>query len=122
MLSVGIDLIEVERIEGAIARFGERFLTRVFTAGELEYGRGRPLELAARFAAKEAASKALGVGVQHSEGVCWREIEVVSDARGKPSLLLYGRAAQRAQELELRHIALSLSHTHEYAVALVVAE
>ncbi len=122
MLTAGIDLIEVERITGAIARFGERFLARVFTADELEYCRGRPLELAARFAAKEAASKALGVGVQHQEGVCWREIEVVSDARGKPSLKLTGRAAQRAEELELRTIALSLSHTHQYAIALVVAE
>ncbi len=122
MLTAGIDLVEVERIEGAIARFGERFLKRVFTAGELEYGRGRPLELAARFAAKEAASKALGIGVQHHEGVCWREIEVVSDERGKPSLKLTGRAAQRAEEIGLRTFALSLSHTHQYAIAMVVAE
>ncbi len=122
MLSVGIDLIEVERIEEAIARFGERFLKRVYTASELEYCRGRPLELAARFAAKEAASQALGVGVQHQEGVCWREIEVVSDVRGKPSLLLTGHAARRAEELGLRRLALSLSHTHQYAVAMVVAE
>ncbi len=122
MLTAGIDLIEVERIEGAIARFGERFLARVFTGGELDYCRGRPLELAARFAAKEAASKALGVGVQHQEGVCWREIEVVSDERGKPSLKLTGRAAQRAEELGVRIMALSLSHTHQYAIALVIAE
>ncbi len=122
MLTVGVDLIEVERIKGAIARFGERFLTRVFTASELDYCRGRPLELAARFAAKEATSKALGVGVQHRDGVCWREIEVVSDVRGKPSVKLAGRAAQRAEELGLRVFALSLSHTHQYAIALVVAE
>jgi holo-[acyl-carrier protein] synthase len=122
MLTAGIDLVEVERIEGAIARFGERFLARVFTVGELEYCRGRPLELAARFAAKEAASKALGVGVQHHEGVCWREIEVISDVRGKPSLKLAGRAAQRAEGIGVRSFALSLSHTHEYAIALVIAE
>ncbi len=122
MLTTGIDLVEVERIEGAIARFGERFLTRVFTTGELEYCRGRPLELAARFAAKEAASKALGVGVQHQEGICWQEMQVVSDVRGKPSLKLTGRAAQRAAELGLRTFALSLSHTHQHAIALVVAE
>ncbi len=109
-------------IETAAARYGERFLGRVFTASELAYCRGRAEELAARFAAKEAASKMLGVGIQRRDGICWREIEVVSDARGKPSLNLSGRAAQHAGELGLRELALSLSHTHEYAIAFVVAE
>ncbi len=122
MLSTGVDLIEVSRIEQAIARYGERFLTRVFTASELAYCHGRPPQLAARFAAKEATSKSLGVGIQHREGVGWLEIEVISDVRGKPSVKLAGRAAQRAAELGLRAFALSLSHTKQYAIALVVAE
>lgn len=122
MLATGIDLVEVERIGDAIARYGDRFLTRVFTATELTYCRGRPAELAARFAAKEAASKLLGIGIQHPEGVGWREIEVISDARGKPFLRLAGRAAQRAETLGLRNLAVSLSHSRDYAIAVVVAE
>ncbi len=122
MLSTGIDLIEVERIERAIARFGERFLTRVFTEGELAYCRGRTPQLAARFAAKEAASKVLGVGIQHRDGISWQEVQIVSDANGKPSVELTGRAARRADELGLHTFALSLSHTREYAIAILVAE
>src|SRR3972149_4132045 len=109
MLETGIDLIEVERVEQAIAQYGERFLNRVFTANELAYCRGRPRELAARFAAKEALSKLLGVGIQHRDGVHWREIEVVSGDRGKPSVKLSGRAARRAQEIGIKTFALSLS-------------
>lgn len=122
MLSTGIDLVEVTRIERAIARFGERFLTRVFTETELAYCRGRAPELAARFAAKEAASKVLGVGIQHRDGICWQEINVVADANGKPSVELTGRAARRAVELGLITFALSLSHTREYAIAILVAQ
>lgn len=122
MHSVGVDLIEVERIQRMVTRYGERFLTRVFTAEELAYCRGRLPELAARFAAKEAVSKALGVGIQHRDGVAWREIEVVSDARGKPGIALSGSAARRAVELGLSTFALSLSHTREYAIAVLVAE
>ncbi len=122
MLAAGVDLVEVKRIEESVARYGERFLTRIFTEGELAYCRGRSQELAARFAAKEAVSKTLGVGIQHREGIAWREIEVVSDANGKPSVSLSGRAARRAGELGLTTFALSLSHTREYAIAMVVAE
>jgi holo-[acyl-carrier protein] synthase len=122
MTSVGIDLIEVERIEAAIARHGDHFLTRVFTANELAYCRGQPHQLAARFAAKEAVSKTLGVGIQHADGVAWREIEIISGERGKPSVLLSGRAAQRAAQIGMRSFALSLSHTREHAIAMVVAE
>jgi holo-[acyl-carrier protein] synthase len=122
MHSVGIDLIEVERIEAAIARFGKRFLTRVFTEQELRHCRGHPHQLAARFAAKEAASKALGTGIQSRGGVGWREIEIVSDARGKPIVQLSGSAAQRAAQLNLKSFAISLSHTREHAIAMVVAE
>ncbi len=122
MRSVGVDLIEVDRIEQLVARYGERFLNRVFTAEELAYCRGRSPELAARFAAKEAVSKALGVGIQHQDGVGWREIHVVADARGKPGIALSGTAARRAGELGLSTFALSLSHTREYAIAMLVAE
>lgn len=122
MLAIGIDLIEVSRIETAIAQYGARFLKRVFTEGELAYCKNQTPQLAARFAAKEAVSKALGVGVQHVDGVGWREIEIVSGARGKPIVQLSGRAAQRAAEIGLRNFELSLSHTREHAIAMVVAE
>lgn len=122
MLASGIDLIEVNRIELAIARYGERFLGRVFTGSELAYCRGRPHQLAARFAAKEAVSKALGTGIQHRDGVAWQEIQIVSDDQGKPAVQLTGRAARRAEQIGLSTFSLSLSHTREHAIALVVAQ
>ena len=122
MLRTGVDLIEVRRIEETVARYGDRFLDRVFTVRELEYAAGRPHSLAARFAAKEAVSKLLAVGIQHPDGVDWREIEVLSGERGNPVLQLHGRAAERAAELGFREIALSLSHSHTAAIALVVAQ
>lgn len=122
MLRTGIDLIEVERISSSIAQYGERFVRRVYTEGEIVYCAGRVTSLAARFAAKEAVSKLLGVGIQHREGVDWREIEVVSAENGDPTLKLYGKAERRARELGLSEIALSFSHTHEHAIALVVAQ
>ena len=122
MLASGIDLIEVERIEAVIARYGERFLERVFTRGELAYCRGRPHQLAARFAAKEAVSKALGTGIQHRDGVAWQEIQIVADDHGKPAIQLSGKAARRAEQIGLSDFALSLSHTREHAIALVVAQ
>ncbi len=122
MLHVGVDLIEVERIQAIIARYGDRFLRRVFTETELAYCRGQFHQLAARFAAKEAVSKTLGVGIQHREGVGWREIQVIADERGKPSVQLSGRAAQRAAEIGVSQFAISLSHTREHAIAMVVAE
>ena len=121
MLETGIDLIEVERVEQAIVKYGERFLNRVYTEDELGYCLGRPHELAARFAAKEAMSKLLGVGIQHPDGVHWREIEVVSSKRGKPSIKLTGRAAQRAKKMGFKKLSLSLSHSRDHAIALVVA-
>ena len=122
MLVSGIDLIEVERIESVIARYGERFLSRVFTLGELAYCRGRPHQLAARFAAKEAVSKALGTGIQHRDGVAWQEIQIVSADHGKPAVQLTGKAARRAEQIGLSNFSLSLSHTREHAIALVVAQ
>jgi holo-[acyl-carrier protein] synthase len=120
MLRTGVDLIEVERIGASIARYGERFTRRVYTDGEIEYCAGRVTSLAARFAAKEAISKLLGVGIQHGEGVEWRTIEIVSARNGDPSVLLHGRAAERARAMGITEIALSFSHTHAHAIAFVV--
>ena len=124
MLTTGTDLVEIARIERVLARHGDRFLERVFTLAEVLYCRGRPPELAARFAAKEAVSKALGVGVRmmSRDGIDWREAEIIGDMRGKPLIRLHGRAAERAEELGLTEWAVSLSHTREYAVAFVVAQ
>ncbi|MBN1955483.1 MAG: holo-ACP synthase [Anaerolineae bacterium] len=121
---VGVDIIEVSRIQRAVDRHGQRFLERVFTPAEIRYTRGHGPELAARFAAKEAVSKALGVGVRllAVDGVDWKEVEVLGNRRGRPQITLYGRAAERAAELGLTEWAVSLSHSREYAVAFVVAQ
>jgi holo-[acyl-carrier protein] synthase len=123
MLTTGIDLIEIPRIEAVATRFGERFLKRVYTSAELDYCRGRSGELAVRFAAKEAVAKALGVGLVHigTNGVGWREIEVLQDPLGKPQLILHGRAQSRAEALALREWSLSLTHASQIAIAFVVA-
>ncbi|HEU5433010.1 MAG TPA: holo-ACP synthase [Thermomicrobiales bacterium] len=117
-VAVGIDAIEIDRIEQALARFGERFLRRVYTERERERYRGRVSELAARFAAKEATSKALGTGIR---GIRWRDMEVLSNRRGKPILILHGQAAARAARLGLVSFDISLTHTRSDALAFVVA-
>lgn len=114
----GVDIIEISRIAGVVQRYGDRFLHRVYTASEQMLYRGRVPELAARFAAKEAISKALGTGIW---GIRWREMEVLPDMRGKPLVFLHGAAAARAREINLRHFDISLSHSREFAVAVVVA-
>ena len=123
MLTTGVDLIEIPRIERSLERYGERFLLRVFTSEEILYTRRRPAELAARFAAKEAVAKALGVGMRMiaEGGIGWHEAEIVGDGRGKPLVRLNGRAAERAADLGLTEWAVSLSHTREHAIAFVVA-
>lgn len=128
MLYTGIDLIEIARIERAVARWGERFLQRVFTPAELAAYRGKLPSLAARWAAKEATAKLLGVGLRGLgaadrpiDGVSWLEIEILGDAQGRPVLTLDGRAADRARALRLAELSLSLSHTREHAIACVVA-
>ena len=123
MLTSGVDLIEIARVERALTRHGERFLERVFTPAEVRYARRRPAELAARFAAKEAVAKALGVGMRMiaRDGIGWQEAEIVGDHRGKPLVRLRGRAADRADELGLTEWSVSLSHTQEHAIAFVVA-
>jgi holo-[acyl-carrier protein] synthase len=119
----GIDLIEIERIQHSVDRFGERFLNRVYTAGEQAYclrKRFAAESFAARFAAKEAGAKALGTGI--SQGVNWLEIEVVREPSGRPTLRFHGRAAERALRMGVARAAVSLTHTKDLAMASVVLE
>jgi len=117
-LQCGVDLVEVERLREMVERWGERFLRRIWTERELAYARGRYPELAARFAGKEAVSKALGTGL---DGLIWREIEILPDRRGKPLVFLHGEARHRAARLGLTTWAVSLTHTRTLACAFVVA-
>src|SRR5712671_3672843 len=112
---VGIDIIKVDRIRTALARFGERFSKRVLTTNEQRYVRMRPETFAGRWAAKEAVSKVLGLGVR---GIGWRDIEIERLPTGQPSVRLHGRAAARAEQLGMERIALSISHEADYAVAI----
>ena len=118
MISTGIDIVAIWRIKGVHERYGQRFLNRIYTPSEIEYCRGRAPNLAARFAAKEATMKSLGTGVR---GVGWKDIEVVRNRAGAPSIKLHGRALARAERLGLQEMSLSISHSREYAVAFVIA-
>jgi holo-[acyl-carrier protein] synthase len=123
VIGLGTDLIEIERIERSVARFGERFLERVFTPGEIAYchaKKGSAESFAARFAAKEAGAKALGTGI--SRGVSWKEFEVKRKPGQRPELHLSGRAAEIAGELGVKRMSLSLTHSREMSMAVVVAE
>ena len=117
MLTVGVDIVEIDRVEDAIKRRGERFLNRIYTDAELILYRERMSELAARFAGKEAVMKALGTGIR---GVGWKEIEILPNRRGKPIVMLHGRAKERAKLLGLKAVEISLSHSKQFAVASVV--
>jgi holo-[acyl-carrier protein] synthase len=117
-LQCGVDLIEIPRIVSAIEKWGDRFLHRIWTDRELAFCRGRYPELAARFAGKEATSKALGTGIV---GLIWRDIEILPDRRGKPLIFLHGGAKERAAHIGLNTWAISLTHSREMACALVVA-
>ncbi len=116
-LAVGVDAVETARIAGAIARHGARFLDRIFTGAEQAHAAGKVPTLAARFAAKEACAKALGTGVGP---IGWLSVEVRSDARGKPSLVLHGMAQQLADAAGLTEWHLSITHTRALAIAFVV--
>ena len=118
MLRTGVDIIEVARIDGAILRHRERFFHGFFTAQELIDSAGRTPALAARFAAKEAVAKALGCGIGD---VGWKEIEILSGQHRQPEVRLHGAARLLAERLGLQEWSVSLSHTHEHAMALVVA-
>ena len=123
MIGLGTDLIEIERIERSVERFGERFLERVFTPGEIAYCYAKKASaesLAARFAAKEAGAKALGTGI--SRGVSWKEFEVRRQPGQRPELHLSGRAAEIAAALGVRRVSLSLTHSRAMSMAVVVAE
>ncbi len=118
MQKIGVDIIEIERIDQALKRFGTRFLQRIYTQSEINLCRERPHVLAVRFAGKEAVMKALGTGIK---GVGWREIEILARATGEPFVKLSGKANIRAGILGLNEFAISLSHSREYAVATVIA-
>jgi holo-[acyl-carrier protein] synthase len=117
-ITTGVDVIEIDRIAETVDRFGDRFLQRIYTEGEIAYCRGRTQSLAGRFAAKEATSKALGIGVRK---IRWKDIEILPDALGKPTLYLHGRAAEVARRLGLGGFDVSITHSRSDAVAVVVA-
>jgi holo-[acyl-carrier protein] synthase len=112
---LGIDICHIERIRAALAKHGRRFPLRVLTPAEDAYVRDRPETLAGRWAAKEAVSKVLGLGIR---GVGWREIEIVRLPTGQPTVRLHDRALGRADQLGMERIAVSISHEREYAVAV----
>ncbi len=118
MIRTGVDLIEVERIDRAILRHGDRFFERFFTVRELVEASGHTPALAARFSAKEAVAKALGTGIGD---VGWKDIEITKGASKEPVLVLHGPAKAKAEALGLSHWSVSLSHTHEHALAIAVA-
>lgn len=115
LTELGIDVIKVDRIRAALARFGSRFSARVLTEAERRYVRDRPETFAGRWAAKEAVSKVLGLGVR---GIGWREIEIERLPTGQPAVRLHDRAARRAEQLGMGRIAVSISHEDDYAVAI----
>ena len=123
IVGLGIDIAEIDRIEAAIRRYGRHFVARLFTPAEIEYcesHRNRYERYAGRFAVKEAAMKALGTGWRR--GVRGQDLEVVREAGGKPTLRLAGRAAEFAAALGVRHIAVSITHSGNTAMAQVIFE
>ena len=123
IVGLGVDITLVDRIEAAIARRGRALLERLFTPSEIAYcekHRNRAERFAGRFAAKEAAMKALGTGWNH--GVRWRDVEVVRQPGGRPTITFHGKAAEFAGKLGAVRVALSLSHTAEHAIAHVILE
>ena len=121
---VGIDLVQVSRVEASLARFGERFLRRVFTDTEIAYATSSPARaaerLAARFAAKEAAFKALDLADDHG-GIGWRQIEVTREQSGKCRLILHGAARAAADDAGVAELSVSLTHEGDYSAAVVLA-
>lgn len=123
IIGMGVDIAEVPRVQAAIERHGETFLRRIYTPAERAYCeryRNKYERYAGRFAVKEAAMKALGTGWR--KGIRWVDIEVERQKGGKPSLVLHGVARQRAAELGVKNIALSITHTAEQAFAQVIFE
>jgi holo-[acyl-carrier protein] synthase len=123
IVAIGIDLVEISRIEAVFDRRGERFRSRVFTEGEIKYCERRASKLpsyAARFAAKEAAMKALGTG--WSDGIGWTDVEVINDQTGAPVLRLHGRALERMRQIGAQRVLVSLTHSGNLAIAEVLME
>lgn len=119
MRYIGVDIIEIVRIKRVIARWKGKFLERVYTERELDSCYKRPSSLAARFAGKEAVIKALG---NPKPSIGWKDIEILAEASGKPSVHLFGKAKNQAYSLGLSNLAISLSHSKEYAIAIVIDE
>ena len=119
MLICGVDLVEVERIKLSVDRFGDRFLNRIYTRQEQEYCKRRPQALAARYAAKEAAAKALGTGIGK---IGFLDIEVVHNADGGPELRLHRAAAEQLVRLGISGLHISISHERQLAIAFVVGQ
>jgi len=119
MLQIGTDIIENARIKRAITRWGVKFLHRIYTKSELDLYQDKISSLAARFAGKEAVMKALSA---RNKGIAWKEIEILCDANGKPTIKLYGRAKKQAAIMRLNKLSISLSHSREYAIAFVAGE
>jgi holo-[acyl-carrier protein] synthase len=124
IVGTGIDITEVDRIAASIERFGARFLNRVYTSDEIAYcqsrKRGAAQSFAARFAAKEAAMKAIGTGLRR--GVTWHDVEVGREPGGRPTILFHRKAAEFAAKLGMKRAALSLTHTEHEAMAQVILE
>ena len=123
IVGTGVDIAEVPRIAAAIERFGNRFVKRIFTDNEIRYCESKANKAeryAARFAAKEAALKAIGTGWRN--GIAWRDVEVRREPGGRPNLAFHGRAAEIAARLGMKRASLSLSHTAQQAVAQVILE
>ena len=123
VLGIGVDLVENARIQHSLDRFGERFLHRVFTEGEIAYSQSMKFparHLAARFAAKEALSKAFGTGIGKAMG--WKDIDVRKKPSGKPFVVLEGGAKQLAADCGVTKVLITLSHTDNHAMAMIVVE
>ena len=119
MLVTGVDIVEISRVRKIAEHYGVRFFRRIFTKRELAYCRGRAPQLAARFAAKEAVMKALGTGIR---GVGWKDIEVTRERGKAPQITLHHRALVRANKMGVHQVAISLSHSRDYALASVVMD
>jgi holo-[acyl-carrier protein] synthase len=123
IFGIGIDLVEVDRLRSSAIKFGDKFLNRIFTENEIKYCQTKfnsYQHYAVRFAAKEALLKAIGTGLR--SGMTWHQIEIVNDTQAKPSIITYGECQKFLQKLEIKKIELSLSHTKDHGVAVVILE
>lgn len=118
-IPIGVDIIEIQRIEQAVLKWKNSFLNRIYTEAELEDCHNETSSLVARFAAKEGVMKALGTG---NKGIGWKEIEILSNADGMPRIQLHGQAYERSEELGVTEFSVTLSHSEEYAIAFVIGD